>query len=150
TVTGRGGFVQNATVGPQSVDKLYLPWMPELKGPDATGSVAMPGTVLSANGAYHLVSSLPVVVYQFSVLEHKPSGGAPGKDWSSLTGASCNIMPGCFSFTNDASLLIPSTAMTGNYRVAGLPGWASAGVPAFFAVTATEDGTDLKIKVSPT
>ena len=29
---------------------------------------------------------------------------------------------GCFSFSNDASLLLPSSAWTGNYRVTGQAG----------------------------
>ena len=68
---------------------------------------------------------MPVTVFQFNALEYQGKGGPPGKDWSSCPGndpctdqASPNYgaAVGCYSFTNDSSLLFPSTALTGNYR----------------------------------
>jgi len=50
---------------------VYLPWVSALKGPANTGIQA---SVLESGGAYHLVSSIPVVVYQFSPLEFKSRG----------------------------------------------------------------------------
>jgi hypothetical protein len=57
-------------------------------------------------------------------------------------------MPGCFSFTNDASLLLPSTAMTGNYRITGQAGWPGE-EGAFFAITGTVNGTNVTVYVAP-
>ena len=57
---------------------------------------------------------------------------------------------GCFAFTADASLLLPVTAMTGNYRVMSYPSWAAEQVPSYVGVTATQDGTTLKMQVSKT
>jgi hypothetical protein len=63
---------------------------------------------------------------------------------------------GCFSFSNDASLLLPSTAMTGNYRVTGHQGYdlVNAGVAQevgpYVAITATQDGTTVKVQASTT
>src|SRR4029077_7977155 len=60
----------------------------------------------------------------------------------------------CFSASNDASLLVPATAMTGNYRVFGRSGIyggpaiclpftsASSGV----AITATQPSTHVKLE----
>ena len=46
--------------------------------------------------------------------------GKPGKNWSSCPGndtCATNGGPvGCFSYSNDASLLLPSTAMTASTR----------------------------------
>jgi len=62
---------------------------------------------------------------------------------------------GCFSFSNDASLLLPSTAMTGNYRFTGAPGTSLSilGVTAvevggYVGVTAVEDGTHVTLRLS--
>ncbi|HVY45846.1 MAG TPA: IgGFc-binding protein [Minicystis sp.] len=169
TVTRGGQAVASATVPPNGLAKLYLPWVPELKSlswmnnkPDngcptwvKTQTVAAPG------GAYHLVSTRPVAVYQFNAIEYAGKGGGPGKDWSDCQTKTCFGMLDCFSYTNDASLLLPSTAMTGTYRVAGLDPWTemdssdpnhptSFTWPAYFAVTGTADGTTVTVRLSST
>jgi hypothetical protein len=159
TVTGPGGVNLSATVAPGTLEKLYLPWVPALKGPDCDSCGAVPlftESVTAPASAYHLVSSLPVTVYQFNALEYKGAGGPPGKDWSTCPGTAtlCTLPDaglsgtiGCFSYTNDASLLIPSTAMTGNYRVAGEH--AARGVEgSYFAITATQDMTHVTVNVA--
>jgi len=159
TVTGPNGTSQTATVAPGSLTKIYLPWVPDLKGPDDNCEVPPPPlatSVLSRKGAYHLVSSVPVTVYQFNAIEYGPSGGPPGKDWNKCPTKAhigwCTEQTDCLSYTNDASLLLPSTAMTGNYRVAGIHGWSESGIGPlmgpYFAVTATADGTHVKVKVA--
>ena len=154
TVTRAGQPAANATVPPNGLAKVYLPWVPQLKGPDADAmGSAMPvnQTIGVVGGAYHLVSDRPVTVYQFNALEYKGQGGPPGKSWASCPGNSNAL--GCFSFSNDASLLLPSTAMTGNYRVAGQRGWVNGPIPvmgAYFAITGTQDGTSVKVKMSAT
>ncbi|MCZ2111424.1 MAG: IgGFc-binding protein, partial [Dehalococcoidia bacterium] len=151
-VSRAGSDVTSVTVAPGSLEKIYLPWVKELKGPDADaqGSAKPLGaTVGVKGGAYHLVSDLPVTVYQFNALEYQGKGGPPGKNWNSCPGKASGI--GCFSFSNDASILLPSTAMTGNYRVFAPRNWLSSGVPVmggYFAVTATQDGTKVTVKVS--
>ena len=156
TVTGPGGFSQKTTVAPQQLATIYLPWVKDLKGPDTNDQGAatpLQNSVFSAKGAYHLVSTFPVTVYQFNALEYKGQGGPAGKNWASCPGGPQNPFGlSCFSYSNDASLLLPSTAMTGNYRVAGPRGW-SEGQPvmgAYFAVTGTADGTNVKVKISGT
>jgi hypothetical protein len=152
TVTGPAGFSSSTTVAPGAIAKIYLPWVAPLKGPDsdACGDIQPTGgTVVAKASAYHLVSSVPVSVYQFNPLEYKPAGGPPGKDWSKCPGDM--MCGGCFSFTNDASLLLPTSAMTGNYRVAGFHGWTSTtnptGQSSYVTVTGTQDGTTVKMLV---
>jgi IgGFc binding protein len=161
TVQRNGTTVGSSTVMPNSLGTIYLPWIPELKGQDTDcmGSV-MPGvntlsaSVSSPGGAYHLTTDVPVTVYQFSALEYagdNTKGGPPGKDWSSCPGPMCGL--GCFSYSNDASLLLPSTAMTGNYRVFGHEGWVNNGQPILgpdVGITATADNTTVRVTLSPT
>lgn len=149
-----------ASVPAGEVQKIYLPWVRELKGEDTNatgGAPPLTASTFKAGGAYHLVSTKPVLVYQFNALQYKGAGGPSGKDWSSCPGAN-GI--GCFSFSNDASLLLPSTAMTGNYRIVTSrstdgpqplpfipPG---PGMRAFVAITATQDNTTVQMRVSST
>lgn len=150
TVTGPNNVSHEVTVAPGALEKIYLPWVKSLKGPDANSqgaAVAMTESVLANGGAYHLVATSPVVVYQFNALEYQGKGGPPGKSWSS-----CPNPLGCFSYSNDASLLLPSTAWTTSYRVTGIHGW-STGAPfgnpnimgSYIAVTAAEDGTSVSV-----
>ncbi|MBK8996147.1 MAG: IgGFc-binding protein [Myxococcales bacterium] len=150
----RGGKpVASGTVPPNGLSKLHLPWVDELKGPSVNecGNLndTLKASVRAAGGAYHLTSSVPVTVYQFNALEYKGEGGPPGKDWSSCPAHKCpGGLNGCLSYSNDASLLLPTTALTGNYRIPGMKGWVFGNVPAYFSVTGTEDGTTVKLKVS--
>lgn len=142
-----------AVVAPGELRKIYLPWVPALKGPDADAfgsAVAMTASVIARKGAFHLVSSAPIVVYQFNALEYRGQGGPPGKSW-----ASCPNRLSCFSRSNDASLLLPTTAWTTSYRVTGMPGW-STGAPlpdphimgATLTVTAAFDDTDVTVHLA--
>jgi hypothetical protein len=170
TITGPKGTNQTQTVMPDALAKFYLPWVPELKGGDADACgtpVTLTATVVAKGGAYHLTSSVPVTVYQFNALEYAATGGPAGKDWSNCPGLqTCTDMSSpnygtvskCFSYTNDSSLLIPSTAMTGNYRVTAFPGQTvlnGLGQPtpfmgSYFAITATVDGTNVTVQLSST
>jgi hypothetical protein len=152
TIERDGSLVQTGEVPAYEARTFYLPWVDELKhwtgmcdsNPSTSrpnfASRRMPGT------AYHLESSVPVTVYQFNPIEYGPSGGPPGKDWSA-----CDCMFGCHSYTNDASLLIPSTAMTGNYRVTAPAGQNTDDVtqPGYLSITGIEDSTAVRIKVGP-
>ena len=69
---------------------------------------------LNQSFAYHWFDTFTKLFspYQFNPLEYKGEGGPPGKSW-----AGCEqCWPGCNSYTNDASLLLPSTALTGRRR----------------------------------
>ncbi len=167
TVTGPGGVNQTQIILAGALTKFYLPWVKQLKGPDSDecGTAAPVTTSTLATGAAcHLVSSVPVIVTQFNALEYKGAGGPAGKDWSSCPGnqpctdmSSQNYGPpiGCFSYTNDASLLLPSTALTGNARVVAYPGeTATKGAMSLpymagtLSITGVADGTHVKVLVS--
>lgn len=156
TVTGPSGTNTSDVVPPNSLKTIYLPWVPALKGQDTdTCGTALPmaSSVMAQGGAFHLVSSRPVTVYQFNALEYKGAGGPGGKNWGTCPGNKvCQqyfSAIGCFSFSNDASLLLPSTAWTQNYRVIGSAGWEVQGtavMPSYVVVTASEDGTEVEFK----
>ncbi|MFO0675156.1 MAG: IgGFc-binding protein [Polyangiaceae bacterium] len=160
TVTGPSNTNRTVTVKPGELEKIFLPWIDALKEP--TGADQLKASIVARASAYHLVSDRPVVVYQFNALEYKGQGGPSGKDWSTcLTFAEKLQGVGCYSYTNDASLLLPTTAMTGNYRVFGQHGWTSDPVlnpltfeyethteAGYFAVTATENGTTVTVKAA--
>lgn len=161
TVTGANGVNEKITVQPGTLGKVFLPWVQELKGNTLTGLTA---SVIAKKGAYHLVSDVPVVVYQFNPLEFRAAGGPPGKDWTKCQKLSITA-PDCYSYTNDASLLLPSTAMTGTYRIMGSYGFSrhktdengsidksvppAPGAAPFFAVTGTQDGTTVRVNLGP-
>lgn len=164
TVTGPNGVNKQTTVAAGELSKVYLPWVSSLKGPDADpcgSSKPIDHSLVVEGGAYHLVSSVPVTVYQFNALEYKgeggesPNGGA--KDWSSCPGngaaATCGGDIGCFSYSNDASLLLPSTAMTNNYRVTAFKGidavpFVSDGISTALTVTSTQPDTEVVLTLS--
>ena len=169
TVTGPNGLKQSQTIAPNALAKFYLPWVPALKGSDAdTCGASMPlsASVVAKASAYHLVSSVPVIVTQFNALEYQGSGGPDGKDWSSCPGSQpCNDMGnpaygtpiGCYSFSNDASLLLPSSTLTGHYRVTAYPGetFTSGGqsmpyMASYIGITATGNGTHVKVQLPKT
>ncbi|MEQ9076535.1 MAG: IgGFc-binding protein [Sandaracinaceae bacterium] len=98
TVTlSRGGSVMSTVeVAAGATQTIALPWVNELKG-----TIGEEQSILLAGGAYRLQSNVPVTVYQFTPLEYEQGGE--------------------FSFSNDASLLLPTHVMTGNYTVLSWP-----------------------------
>ena len=169
TVSRAGQQVATATVPSNSLTKVFLPWVDDLKSPswiagqpdNGCSTWVKTSTVNAPGGAYHLIASRPVAVYQFNAIEYAAKGGPPGKDWNGYcTTHTCLglLANKCFSYTNDASLLLPSTALTGNYRIAGSSEWTdnsdpnSPGFtyPPYFAVTATADNTQVTVHVSAT
>ena len=157
TVTKAGSQVTAGVVQPNSLEKFFLPWDSVLKAQefDECGS-SQPQTasLRSPQGAYNLTSSVPVTVYQFNALQYRGQGGPPGKNWSGCKGNQfCALYGqeiGCFSYSNDASLLLPSTAMTGNYRVSSQRGWDVAGMAPYVAIVGIVDNTNVTVKASAT
>lgn len=138
-IVRRGGTeVAAVTLAPGAVETVYLPWVEALKGEENSpqgGVTPMTASARVEDGAYHLVSSRPVTVYQFNALEYRGQGGPPGKDWSACP----SLGGGCFSFSNDASLLLPTTALSNGYRVTSIASGDT--LSTFVAITATQDGT---------
>ncbi len=159
-ITGPNGFAMSGAVAPGALETFYLPWVPALKGPDADEcgtATRLSASVRAPRSAYHVTTSEPVAVAQFDALEYKGEGGPPGKDWSACPGSkTCASTPGpigCFAFSNDASLLLPTTTLGAVYRVTGLRGWSSptgaevAG--AVLTLTGTQDATSVTVTLSP-
>jgi hypothetical protein len=152
-VIERGGMaVAEGDVAPGGLTKFFLPWVGELKHYtymcDTDISQQPPPLDQSArvpSGAYHLTSTFPVTVYQFNPLQYKEGGGPPGKSWVGC--AEC--WPGCNSYSNDASLLLPSTALSGSYVVPAMSGIDTPDIhsPAYIHVTGLHDGTNVNVKV---
>lgn len=149
TVDGPAGFNKSVTIAPGGLETIMLDWVMGLKGPEFSLSNTSGGRLEASSrvdkGAYHMVSNVPVTAWQFNPLKYH------------LDGAACSRIPGaaggCRSATNDASLLIPSTAMTESYRVFGYSSknegkdWGT--VPGGVTITATKDGTQVQVQLGP-
>jgi hypothetical protein len=96
TVTRGGVTVATAHIAPNALATMALPWVEGLRQvpPDSCGAFgALTATARVDGGAYHVVSTRPVAVYQFNPLEYQSVGGPPGKDWAacfSCPGGDCN------------------------------------------------------------
>lgn len=136
TITGPNSTNVTDSVAPGTLKKISLPWVNAINPvpSDYDFVYALTESIKATGAAYHLVSDRPVVVYQFSPLQYTIK----------CTGANADADGNCYSYSNDASLLLPSTAMTGNYRIAAA--FANAGMGSYFAITATADDTSITIK----
>jgi hypothetical protein len=135
---------------------ILLPWVPELKGPEFSRTNTTEGrakdSALVPGSAYRVVSSVPVTAWQFNPLQYK-------KPIAEIVGG-CGTQFGtqdCYAASNDASLLLPTTAMTKAYRVftragvfGGSPGQAYTSATSGAAITATADATTVTVQLSPT
>ncbi len=141
-VTITGGALTSPTTVTVAANSLVvekLPWQQALKmcNPMYTSQTTAacnsvdpkpPGIV--SKGAYHLQSNEPVTVYQFNSLEYGILGNTQ------------------FSYSNDASLMLPTNVWRTNYYTAA---WQGEGDPtdghnpSEMAVTAMQDGTMVTI-----
>jgi len=128
-------------VEPHAVHVQRLPWVTALKACEKFDDIEcgnpQNGSARVQHGAYHLRSTRPVTVYQYNPLDY----GLPSLPCST------ELLEGC-SYTNDASLLLPASAMTGNYYASSWQSWYSrtgADFPGFVTITATRDHTAVTI-----
>ncbi|MFT3770189.1 MAG: IgGFc-binding protein [Minicystis sp.] len=151
TVERGGTTLTQVNIAPGDLKTIKLPWVDELKGVDSVGDGTGITSVLTAKGAYKLTSSVPITLYQFNPLEFQLPN----------TPADCpnaDSAGGCFSFTNDASILLPTTALRNEYYVMSYPtmhiafqdpffgttSWIS--LPGFVTITATQDNTTITVE----
>lgn len=127
TVTKGAATITTVDVAANSVQIINLPWESTLKGPSSLFATPMPSSSLVAQGAYRLTTTRPVTVYQYSPLEY--------------------TIGGAYSYTNDASLLLPVNVWSGNYRVMARHHWA--GTSGFLTVTASQDNTTVNVQKGP-
>lgn len=144
TITRGNAQVAEADVPAFQLTTFSLPWVAELKGGDSTCTTppARGDTRVVQDGAYRLRSDKPVTVYQFSPLEYELSP-APATCPTIMSQCPGSQVTDCFSYSNDASLLLPATALTGSYTVLSWPSQSEGS--GFSAVTATEDGTEVQV-----
>jgi IgGFc binding protein len=135
TITGGAlTTTDTVTVAAGAIEEIELPWVPAL----SCGSVACvggshgsgaPGTIIKTGGAYHIKSTEPITAYQFNAKDYEVGGD--------------------YSYTNDASLLLPVNAMTGNYRVASWGSWYFASgyeqLPGLIAIVGTAASTSVTV-----
>jgi hypothetical protein len=160
TVNIQGGALAsplNLTIPPGGIQEQELAWVPalscgatacdavhtevpELEGLDPTTSP--PATAIVTAGAYHIRSTQPVTVYQFNARDYAVT---PTNEVSQLM--SVGAYPTEYSYTNDASILIPTNALTGNYYVAGFYEWYW---PAFIDIVGTQAGTTVTLSTNTT
>ncbi|HJL02118.1 MAG TPA: IgGFc-binding protein [Polyangiaceae bacterium LLY-WYZ-15_(1-7)] len=98
-------MVSSVSVPPNGLQDIVLPWIAGMSDgiepPDWT-------SLTTPNGAYRLISDLPVTVAQFNPFEYDNGMTRPNPDPLGPP------LPD-YSFTNDASLLLPAHSFTGNY-----------------------------------
>ena len=137
TVSRSGGVVATDTVAPGSSQAIQLDYVTALKSAGES--------VLVTGGAYEITSDIPVVAYQYNPL-HFSTADTSGE---------------IYSYTNDASLLLPLHTLTGNYMASTWPTWGrgswtnmppfgvsgswSGWSPGFMAVVGTADGTQVTV-----
>ena len=120
TITRGGQAVADAVVPKDSVKVIPLPWIPVLKSTGASRFVA--------DGAYRLRSTQPVTVYQYNPLEYQKNG--------------------TFSYTNDASLLMPTNVWGDDTFVVARN--TVLGVPGVYSVIGQADDTTVTLTPSAT
>ena len=127
-VTRGSAEVASAVIPPGATRSIQLDLIDALQVTDATRLVS--------GGAYELVSSVPIAAYQYNPLHFRM-----GKT-SSAT----------FSYTNDASLLLPEHVLSGSYLISTWPTFGigdfpgeSEWSPGLMAIAATADNTSVTL-----
>ncbi len=122
TISKNGSTVQTATLTPGQLQVFTLPY-------DLTLQNTNTAPITVVGGAYRVVSTMPVSVYQFNPFDFE--------------------IGGTNSFTNDASLVLPKSVLTRNYMVTNRQTWMANNLaitlPGFFAIIGTENGTNVRI-----
>ena len=141
TVQRGDAIISMVNLAPGGVITIPLPWVDELKQEFASEHSA-----LVSQGAYQMRSNVPVTAYQFNPLHYQINRDCVDDQ---------QVDNQCFSFTNDASLLLPTHVLTGNYLALSRPSMLlevadapAIGSPGFIALIATKDNTHLEITSS--
>jgi hypothetical protein len=145
TVTRGTQQVAQTEVAPGGLQTIKLPWVMELKQQDPAFDGSGIVSALVPDGAYKVSASVPITLYQFNPLEFELN--PPPSDCPDPT-----LMGTCNSFTNDASLLLPTTALRNDYFVMSAPalhlgqfGIQWINLPGSTMITATEDATKVTV-----
>ncbi len=143
-VVRAGQEITSQSIEPGALQTIKLPWVDSLKTDTPQGQEPSFKSIGVVGGAYQVKSDQPVTVYQFNPLEFTIPN--PGDCPDQLGNGSCN------SFTNDASLLLPSNSLAYEYIVVSAPTLAiqsnvgvSSQTPGFVSITATQDSTQVTV-----
>lgn len=147
TVTRGAQQIAQVDVPAGGLQTIVLPWVYELKQQSISGDGSDVVSALVKQGAYKVTSSVPITLYQFNPLEFELDP----------IPADCPVQTdGCYSYTNDASLLLPTSALRNDYFVMSaptlhidvgggfFPQWID--LPGSTTITATQDGTTVTLK----
>jgi hypothetical protein len=152
-ITGGDGAPQKITLNALEAREVKLDWGTgrALKGSDWSSPFvpsSSEASVTAAGGAYHLRSAAPIVAYQFNPIEDKL---VPGNGCPMLPGGN----GGCYSYSSDASLLLPAHVLSTSYVATGYHAWHQEPFPRaednrlaqgdFLAITATQPDTYVSI-----
>ncbi len=132
TITRGANTIATRTVPQGTTQAITLPMVAQLQRPGSIFENA--DSVRMTDGAYEVHSTVPVVAYQWNPLHFSTSALA-------------------YSYTNDASLLLPEHALSTRYRVLTMPTWVYAPFVqyrGFAAIVATQDGTEVTFTSSTT
>ena len=123
-VSRAGSVLSQAVVAPGDTHVFTLTMVADL--------VEAETTVLASQAAFIVTSTVPVAAYQFNPLNFQDAVNAS------------------FSFSNDASLLLPTHALGDDYRAMSWPTWGEfvAWTSGFVAIAAVQDGTTLTFTAS--
>lgn len=102
TILHSTDVIDQLVVDPGGLAVRELPWIDLLRGDSAH-----PASVQATDASYHVISDVPITITQFNPLRYQ----------SDPTCTSTHPEDGCFSYTNDASLLLPAHVLTGSYLV---------------------------------
>jgi len=119
TVTQNDNVIVTESVPGNSMKIIFLNW---------TSNSSSTMTSIKQNEAYRLRSTKPVTLYQFNPLDYQ-SGGS-------------------YSYSNDASILMPTNAWNKEYMVASRASIEDG--PGYYVVVAAHDNTTVTTTPSPT
>lgn len=132
TVELGGDIVRSSMIAAGELEVIPLPWINRLSTPPDDGFTLLSSKV--PRGAYRLKTTLPVTAYQFNPLQYKIDEDCPNAFSDTPNDGQC------FSFSNDASLLLPAHALRRNYMILTYPtnltfiGSDASGAPGSFQV----------------
>ncbi|MGB0591545.1 MAG: hypothetical protein ACPGU1_17870 [Myxococcota bacterium] len=126
TVSRAGELLEVAEVEPGATYAFSLPMIPEL--------VESEHSVLVSGAAYEVTSTVPVAAYQYNPLHFEDAAQE------------------FYSFTNDASLLLPEHALGTSYMAMSWPTWGKiiAWTAGFVTLTAVSDDTEVTFTAAAT
>ena len=120
------------SVSAGGVEVIPLPWVEELKACNGNENLSCGNfninrsSVIVEGGAYWIRSDQPVAVYQFSPIDYTDGLGN-------------------YTYSNDASLLLPTNAWGKEYVAMAWPTWEGFEYPGFVSITAYQDDTTIAI-----